>query len=233
MGLLEDLRNYTIALEADDIRKEAANASKSLLGNTNEDDVAAGDDGNDDITRTEDIFGIEENKRNNGNQEEPSQDQQDDEQEQDQNEDPNAQQNPDDQQAPPEEEQTPEDDNQSENMEEDSNSTPDYYDKNKLKENMIYFYNIIMTNTVSITELTGRLNEQEDIDLCNRISNNLRSCSKILYDDLTKNIDSFSYEELKRDYVTIKRVFDLCNEMLYKHFGKDSKDFIRLKKKSK
>lgn len=227
MGLLEDIRNYAIVLEADDIRKEAADAARAMAGNATapgNDNVAAGADGNEDVTQTSDIFGLKGDNNQNQNPDEPNPDEEADPNQAD---DPNAGDNPED--VPPD---NPEDDPAADDMD-DSEETPDYYDKNKLKENMIYFYNIINNNTAAITELTGRLNDKDDIDLCNRVGNNLRSCAKILYDDLTKKINDLSYEELKRDYVTIKRVFDLCNEMLYKHFGKDSKDFVRLKKRSR
>ena len=70
MGLLEDIRNYAIALEADDIRKEAADAARTMAGNATapgNDNVAVGADGNEDVTQTSDIFGLKGDNNQNQN----------------------------------------------------------------------------------------------------------------------------------------------------------------------
>jgi hypothetical protein len=179
--------------------------------NTNE------DDNNDDNPLSNDPNVDDANiEEDNNPDDEPTNDE--DNTEEDQNLDDNNLDNPDD---------NMDDDNNIE--EEDEEDTPEYYDKNKLKENMIYFYNIIMSNISSIMELQGKFNDPNGIDTCNKVLAILEECGKILYDDLTKKMKTASYEDLVKDYITTKRVFDICIEMLSKHFGNKS-DLIKLKR---
>lgn len=234
MGLLKELEDYAIAFEADDIRGQAAKGAKnitgSLTGNSENDDITAGADGNDDISKTDDIFGTKDTNPDNQNQNSQNQNQNNQDNQNNNNDDLGGGDDGGLGDLGSDDDSGGMGDNDDSFGDDNAESVPDYYDKDKLKENMIYFYNIIMSNIKSITELQGRSNDAGGIEICNKVLEILQAIAEILYEDLTKKINDLSYEELKRDYITTKRVFDLCTEMMSKHFGNKTA-IINLKKK--
>lgn len=107
------------------------------------------------------------------------------------------------------------------------------YQKNKLRDNMILFYNILCNNINLISDAIGNINEAKSIDVCNRVLENLREVKSHLYRDISDKLKGSSYEDLLRDYIALRRVYDISVEMLDKHFGNINSLHIGKKRKSK
>ena len=230
MGILRELILLTEAypaFEADDITGEAEAAAKNIVGKSTAtadagEDTTAGDDGQDDMGKTDDIFGLNDKNDNKDPDGNPIDNQPDD-------------QNPDSQTDP---EGDPTQDDNLDNMDDTSNmgddnndasnNDPAYYDRNRLKDNMIQLYRILKSNIALLSELNSKLNDEVSIRACNVIMQNLTSCSVYLYKVITQELEKKSYEDLLKDYISIKRIFDICTEILSKHFDNVS---IKLKKK--
>ena len=93
------------------------------------------------------------------------------------------------------------------------------YKKNKLRDNMILFYNILINNIDLLSDALGNLNDQRSIEVCNAILENLRSAKEFLFDEIENGLSKHPYEEILRRYISLRRVYDVCIEMLDKHFG--------------
>ena len=230
MGILRELILLTEAypaFEADDITGEAEAAAKNIVGKSTAtadagEDTTTGDDGQDDMGKTDDIFGLNDKNDNKDPDGNPIDNQPDD-------------QNPDGQTDP---EGDPTQDDNLDNMDDTSNmgddnnnasnNDPAYYDRNRLKDNMIQLYRILKSNIALLSELNSKLNDEVSIRACNVIMQNLTSCSVYLYKVITQELERKSYEDLLKDYISIKRIFDICTEILSKHFDNVS---IKLKKK--
>jgi len=63
----------------------------------------------------------------------------------------------------------------------------------------------------------------------NSVMTNLRDCKDVLHKVLTEEMESSSYEELMRKYITVKHIYDISIEMLDKHFSNMQKKPIRRK----
>lgn len=93
-----------------------------------------------------------------------------------------------------------------------------FSDKNTLRDNMIYFFNILRSNIDSLSDGLSTLDDMDSIRVVNSVIKNLRNCKNLLYKMLTENLDEASYEAIMTKYVTLKRIYDISIEMLDKHF---------------
>ena len=93
-----------------------------------------------------------------------------------------------------------------------------FSDKNTLKKNMIYFFNIIRYTITSLEDSLGNTEDQETIRVINSVIHNLYATKDVLYDILTKQIEKTPYEVLTTKYITIKRIYDISCDMLEEHF---------------
>ena len=126
--------------------------------------------------------------------------------------------------------QTPED----EGMSEENKSI--FSDKNTLKENMIYFFNIMRYTITSLEYGLGTTEDQETIRVINSVIHNLYNSKDILYKIITEEIESSPYETLVTKYITLKRIYDISCDMLEEHFSNNPNSRVkykRFKKKSK
>lgn len=108
-----------------------------------------------------------------------------------------------------------------------------YSDKNTLKDNIVYFANTLRTDIDELTNTLGGLNSLDSIQVVNSVITNMRNCKDVLHKTLTEDMDSGSYEELMRRYITVKRIYDISIEMLDKHFSNTQKKPIRRKTRRK
>ena len=111
-----------------------------------------------------------------------------------------------------------------------------FSDKNTLKENMIYFFNIIRYTITSLEDGLGSTEDQETIRVVNSVIHNLYNSKDILYKILTEEMESTPYETLVAKYITLKRIYDISCDMLEEHFSNNPNSRVkykRFKKKSK
>ena len=238
MGLVNDFL-FTYALEADDITGEAQAGARQVAGGPN---PAGGPGANanvgdepDDISKTDDIFGtagsdddpingntnnaqnLNQNPQNNVNNNDPFGNDSNNMGNNDPNDGGFGDMN-----------NSSMNDGFGENNEQDK-SDPPYYDKNKLKNNMLYLYNLTNSSNDAIIELRSKLNDPSSIKVCNMVNSNLTALSDCIYETITDKIANATYQDMLREYISFKRIYDLCTEIMNKHFDNAIKD----KKKKK
>ena len=208
------LNGYTIATEADDVTQTVARQMGGAKAPTNQ----ATDERAEDLTQTDNIFA----DAHEGDEDAPPQPKPPEEQD-------DQMDNPED---PPEDEETDNPDDgtgDGEGLPEDRESV--YSDKNTLKDNIIYFTNTLRTDIDELTNVLGGLNDLESIQVVNSVITNMRNCKDVLHKTLTNDMETSSYEELMRKYITVKRIYDISIEMLDKHFSNMQKKPIRRRPK--
>lgn len=236
-GILEALLIPEIATEADDITKQV----NDIMGGKNAPAENKTDDQRDeDLTQTDNIF---DNIQKDANEDNPQDNPINDD---DQGNDPDA--------SPTDGEDSDDNPNMDENSDEDPNETGEdnqsfddtgmddvtgednqaeksiFSDKNTLKKNMIYFFNIIRYTIKSLEDALGSTNDQETIRVVNSVIHNLYSTKDTLYDILTKEIESSPYEVLTTKYITIKRIYDISCDMLEEHFKSNPNSKVKYKR---
>lgn len=105
-----------------------------------------------------------------------------------------------------------------------------FSDKNNLKKNMIYFFNIIRYNISNLEASLGATEDQEALRVCNSVIHNLYNLKDILYKILTEEMESTPYETLVAKYVTAKRIYDLSCDMLEEHFSNNPNKKVRIRR---
>lgn len=214
------------AMEADDVTEEAQRGVRTAMNNstTTQDD----DRPEEDLSKVDGIFdnGPSGNARDNpttpgttDNAEEvPANDQPQEDQNQDQ---PQEDAQPEDNQ----EEQTDEntDPNVDQNGEEtEQEQEPEnallFAKKNHIRDNMIQLYNIVSGDIDILTKAMDFIDHQPTIVVISAIIIHLRDAKNYIFNTLTNEIKTLDYDELLQKYITLKRVYDVCIEMLNKHF---------------
>ena len=105
-----------------------------------------------------------------------------------------------------------------------------FSDKNTLKENMIYFFNIIRYTITSLEDGLGSTEDQETIRVVNSVIHNLYNSKDILYKILTEEMESTPYETLVAKYITLKRIYDISCDMLEEHFSNNPNSRLKYKR---
>ena len=105
-----------------------------------------------------------------------------------------------------------------------------FSDKNTLKKNMIYFFNIIRYNISNLEASLGATEDQEALRVCNSVIHNLYGLKDVLYKTLTEEMESTPYETLVAKYVTAKRIYDLSCDMLEEHFSNNPNKKIKMRR---
>ena len=222
-----------IAMEADDITKQV---NKIMGGNNAPAETQTEDQRDEDLTKTDNIF-------NDINKDDPTNDpvdtpQNDNNDTQDPNTDDSVNDqgdNPDDNSDDQNMDQDPmADDLSADPNEGDSGMSPEdtsvFSDKNTLKENMIYFFNIIRYTISSLEAGLGTTEDQETIRVVNSVIHNLYNCKDILYKIITEEMEKSPYETLVTKYVTLKRIYDISCDMLEEHFSNNPNNKVKYKR---
>ena len=187
-----------VALEADDITKQV----NQIMGGKNAPAETKTDDQRDeDLTQTDNLFNdvnkdnlnndpvdTPQNKDNNDTQDNTTDDVNNDQG--DNTDDPN---NTDDGTDDQNMGQDPNADDQTDLGDDPGMSEEDksiFSDKNTLKENMIYFFNIIRYTITSLEDGLGSTEDQETIRVVNSVIHNLYNSKDILYKILTEEMES-------------------------------------------
>lgn len=199
-----------IALE-EDITNQVQDAVTNTLGKGNLSTGArqnpAGFDGQRDITQTDDIFGLK-------NQNNPQNDAGEAQNDQMGMEDPNA---PDGGMNNETGEGEMSDDDllaEGEGIDENSNEPESIYKKNKLRDSMILFYDILNNNIDLITEAMADINDSTLISICNKVLDNLRVAKDVLFKEIDTGLAEKPYEVVLRKYIALRRVYDISGQMM-------------------
>ncbi len=222
-----------IAMEADDITKQV---NKIMGGNNAPAETKTEDQRDEDLTKTDNIFNdINKDDPNNDPVDTPQNDNND-------TQDPNTDDsvndqgdNPDDNSDDQNMDQDPmADDLSADPNEGDSGMSPEdtsvFSDKNTLKENMIYFFNIMRYTISSLEAGLGTTENQETIRVVNSVIHNLYNCKDILYKIITEEMEKSPYETLVTKYVTLKRIYDISCDMLEEHFSNNPNNKVKYKR---
>ena len=220
-------------MEADDITKQV---NKIMGGNNAPAETKTEDQRDEDLTKTDNIFNdINKDDPNNDPVDTPQNDNND-------TQDPNTDDsvndqgdNPDDNSDDQNMDQDPmADDLSADPNEGDSGMSPEdtsiFSDKNTLKENMIYFFNIIRYTISSLEAGLGTTEDQETIRVVNSVIHNLYNCKDILYKIITEEMEKSPYETLVTKYVTLKRIYDISCDMLEEHFSNNPNNKVKYKR---
>ena len=227
-----------VALEADDITKQV----NQIMGGKNAPAETKTDDQRDeDLTQTDNLFNdvnkddpnndpvdTPQNNDNNDTQDNTTDDANNDQG--DNTDDPN---NPDDGTDDQNMGQDPNADDQTDLGDDPGMSEEDksiFSDKNTLKENMIYFFNIIRYTITSLEDGLGSTEDQETIRVVNSVIHNLYNSKDILYKILTEEMESTPYETLVAKYITLKRIYDISCDMLEEHFSNNPNSRLKYKR---
>ena len=227
-----------VALEADDITKQV----NQIMGGKNAPAETKTDDQRDeDLTQTDNLFNdvnkddpnndpvdTPQNNDNNDTQDNTTDDANNDQG--DNTDDPN---NPDDGTDDQNIDQDPNADDQTDLGDDPGMSEEDksiFSDKNTLKENMIYFFNIIRYTITSLEDGLGSTEDQETIRVVNSVIHNLYNSKDILYKILTEEMKSTPYETLVAKYITLKRIYDISCDMLEEHFSNNPNSRLKYKR---
>ena len=227
-----------VALEADDITKQV----NQIMGGKNAPAETKTDDQRDeDLTQTDNLFNdvnkddpnndpvdTPQNNDNNDTQDNTTDDANNDRG--DNTDDPN---NPDDGTDDQNMDQDPNADDQTDLGDDPGMSEEDksiFSDKNTLKENMIYFFNIIRYTITSLEDGLGSTEDQETIRVMNSVIHNLYNSKDILYKILTEEMESTPYETLVAKYITLKRIYDISCDMLEEHFSNNPNSRVKYKR---
>ena len=217
-SFLEFLQSMTIAMEADDITGQAADDVRTAVGGTPSTQVedTETDRDEEDLGKVDDIFGTEtpdepEEQEPQGEEENPENDTNTEEIPTEGEEDPNLSE-------------TDTGDGESE-MDDESSGDPDlvFTKKNRIRDNLVQLYTIIAGDIeIIVNSLTG-VNDDKIINTMNIVLSHLRNCKRYIYDTLTKDLKSLDYDELLQRYITLKRVYDICIQMMQTQFNTQDK----------
>lgn len=216
-----NLLQFLPAMEAEDITDEAKSGAAQAAG------APKSDRPKEDLGKTDDIFGLKDNNKDAGNEADPGEDATpeddttDDPTDDATDTDDNNDVNDDSLDDNTDEDTTtePDDDIDETPPEEDSIIPNETQQKKKLMNNMILLYNIICNNIKLLADYTTQVAvASEESKVLYHITENLTDCKDILFRVISTNFASNDYITLMKTYVGINRVYDLCAEMLNKHF---------------
>ena len=213
---LDFLNRMQIALEADDITQQTQAEVRSAIGGAVPSSTQEPND-DENLMQTDNIFSDPPSDDPAGN---PAEDQQAgaedlppeteeaNPEENPEGDDPNAQTDP--------------------NLEGDPNQAPGgetqseedllFAKKNRIRDNLIQLYTIISGDIEVLVNSITNINDRTTIQVVNNVLGHLRNSKKFLYTTLTQNLTELEYDELLQRYVTIRRVYDICIEMLKRYF---------------
>lgn len=227
-----------VALEADDITKQV----NQIMGGKNAPAETKTDDQRDeDLTQTDNLFNdVNKDDPNNdpvdtpqNNDNNDTQDNTTDDVNNDQGDNTDGPNNTDDGTDDQNMGQDPNADDQTDLGDDPGMSEEDksiFSDKNTLKENMIYFFNIIRYTITSLEDGLGSTEDQETIRVVNSVIHNLYNSKDILYKILTEEMESTPYETLVAKYITLKRIYDISCDMLEEHFSNNPNSRLKYKR---
>ena len=224
----ENMLIPTAAMEADDVTNEAQDGVRNAMNNTTA--TQDGDCPEEDLTNVDGIFDHGPSGKDNPNDQENP-----DEGEGNANDDPTA---PGD--APTEEE-VPEEGGDEGGEGEDENADPNvtgevdengedggegeeaadpllFAHKNRIRDNLIQLYSIFNGDIETLTASMNSIDHRPTITVVSAIINHMTNAKDYIYKTLTTDLTTLEYDELLQRYITLKRLYDICIEMLQKHF---------------
>jgi len=189
MGIFDEMM---VALEAEDITKEAQQQTGKLMKNIKPNDI-------NDITETEETDDVSEDIDNEEEDDTKDSDDKSLDIDNDEEEDESV---------------VDEEDNMN-----DENDTSEIINKKRLRRNMILFHNILTSNINLLSDYTPENDNIEYRDIIGKITRNLVDCKETLFSIITEELNSVKYVELLRKYIALNRVYDINIKILEKYFN--------------
>lgn len=113
-----------------------------------------------------------------------------------------------------------------------STSNLPYLDKSLIRDNLIQLYTIITADIRILQDITKTNNSISSIKVITIVENHFQYCKSFLYKTITKDITKLEYQELLRIYITIKKIYDACAEMLKEQIL-NSEEYKKMMKKKR
>ena len=218
---LESMKILIPAIEAEDITREVTNDVNKNVGRMTNDDTTNQDVENNQVdnTSTNDQNNQDNNQAQNENNEDTQQ-QTNDNNTENAEEDPNVS-----------DDENNQDINGDENPETiQSEDKPGHLKKNKIRDHIVNLYSIVSGDIELITNSLSLIENSTTIQVLNTVLNHLNNCKTYCYKLLVDEAPKLEYEELLQKYITLKKVYDICGEMLKKHFKSNGKNKLDLSK---
>lgn len=102
--------------------------------------------------------------------------------------------------------------------EEDGPINPEITKKVNLRKNMILLHNILDSNIDTLLSYNPSQNIEESSKILYAIIDNLTECKKILFNEIVDNFSTKSYASLLKTYIAVNRVYELAQKSLEKYF---------------
>lgn len=207
MGPMNSMLNYLgfgIAMEAEDITKEAEAETNDVVGSDGEGEK---NDGEIDLN-TDDILGTA------NTDDDPTNDT-----DSDNNESENGL------------DETDEENNKDEETEGSNTGSEDIPEQNepenefasdrkaKLRKQFLYFYDLLSDSCKLISEFMPNVTEESTIQTLSSINKNMLQCKEEIYNILTDEYVNTEYHELLKKYISLNHIYDLCINTLDKFFA--------------
>lgn len=212
--LLED--DATPAMEAEDITDDVNNTMKSLPGGNTASDPVKSD--SDISLNTDDILGIKEDP-NGGTPENNDSKSNGGSAGEDQPDQGNGDDTDETEETPPEEDQKTPEDVMSEQA--------DPFSENQKKilwSNFKSFYSTLTDAIELVSKYVPNISDAETIRAMDDIKENLTNAKQIVFDILTVEYKSMDYPSMKKKYVGLNQIYDLCTKELETYFDKYRKE---------
>lgn len=224
-SFLKFLESMSIAMEADDITSQTANEVRSAVGGTpmTQNETTTREE-EEDLNKVDDIFGTE--APEDGPAGDPEKDKAEGAEDIGTIDDTDTVDDmPTDDTVEGDPNVSDEDETTSEEESDDGSQNDDlvFTKKNRIRDNLVQLYTIISGDIEIIVNSLTNINDLKTVQVMNSVINHLRNCKNYIYKTLTQNLTSLDYDELLQRYITLKRVYDICIQMMEKHFEKDKK----------
>lgn len=213
MGPMNSMLNYLgfgIAMEAEDITKEAEAETNDVVGSDGEGEKT---DGEIDLN-TDDILGTantDDDPTNDTNSDDNNESESgSDETDEENNED----------------EETEGSNTESEDIPEQNEPENEFASdrKAKLRKQFLYFYDLLSDSYKLISEFMPNVTEESTIQTLSSINKNMLQCKEEIYNILTDEFVDTEYHELLKKYISLNHIYDLCINTLDKFFASIKKD---------
>lgn len=205
---------YGIAMEADDITKEAESETDNVVGNDGE-----GENNNGEIDlNTDDILGTantDDDPTNDTSSSTDNESEEDDSSEQGDNNEGGESEGED-----------PSSDGNTDDIPEQAESENEFATdrKAKLRKQYLYFYDLLSDSCKLVSEFMPNVTDENTIQTLSSINKNLIQCKEEIYTIMTDEFVDTEYHELLKKYISLNHIYDLCTTTLEKFFASVKKD---------
>jgi hypothetical protein len=85
---------------------------------------------------------------------------------------------------------------------------------------MIRLYEVVAGDIHVLENSMNSVETISDAKVLSIVLKHMRNTKQYLYDIITNELTSSSYEDLLQKYIALKNIYEICLEILTKHFNK-------------